>query len=117
MVGEAYQLIDFASTGRRGTWRVVQMKKAFLILLFTLSAAFADNQNIYDFFRQLPNSDSAIVDEQTTAVIERHIANLVYPVDMVHALDRRRTPNFTDRLLLRKSRYGHQPVESYGLVH
>jgi hypothetical protein len=58
------------------------MKKAFLILLFTISPAFADNQNIYDFFRQLPNSDSAIVDEQTTAVIKRHMANLLYPVDM-----------------------------------
>ena len=34
------------------------------------------------FFRQLPNSDSAIADEQTTALIKRHMANLLYPVDM-----------------------------------
>ena len=88
------------------------MKKAFLILLFTISPAFADNQNIYDFFRQLPNSDSAIVDEQTTAVIKRHMANLLYPVDMVHSLDRKRTPNFTNRLSLCKSRWGHQRLES-----
>ena len=57
------------------------MKKAFVIFLFMISPAFADDQNVYDFFRQLPNSDSAIVDEQTTAVIKRHMANLLYPVD------------------------------------
>src|SRR6516162_7320349 len=58
------------------------MKKAFLIFLFTTSPAFADDQSVYDFFRQLPNSDSAIADEQTTALIKRHMANLLYPVDM-----------------------------------
>lgn len=58
------------------------MKKAFVIFLFMISPAFADDQNVYDFFRQLPNSDSAIVDEQTTALIKRHMANLLYPVDM-----------------------------------
>jgi len=58
------------------------MKKALLIFLFTISPAFADDQHVYDFFRQLPNSDSAIVDEQTIALIKRHMANLLYPVDM-----------------------------------
>jgi hypothetical protein len=60
----------------------IQMKKALLIFLFTISPAFADDQNVYDFFRQLPNSDSAIVDQQTTALIKRHMANLLYQVDM-----------------------------------
>ena len=58
------------------------MKKALLIFLFTISPAFADDQNVYDFFRQLANSDSAIVDEQTTALVKRHMANLLYPIDM-----------------------------------
>jgi hypothetical protein len=58
------------------------MKKALLIFLFTISPAFADDQNVYDFFRKLANSDSAIVDEQTTALVKRHMANLLYPVDM-----------------------------------
>src|SRR6516162_8504807 len=58
------------------------MKKALLIFLFTISPAFADDQNVYDFFRQLPDADTAIVDEQTTALIKRHMANLLYPVDM-----------------------------------
>jgi hypothetical protein len=58
------------------------MKKALLIFLFTISPAFADDQNAYDFFRQSANSDSAIVDQQTTALIKRHMANLLYPVDM-----------------------------------
>jgi hypothetical protein len=58
------------------------MKKALLFFLFMISPAFADDQNVYDFFRQLPNTDSAIVDQQTTALIKRHMANLLYPVDM-----------------------------------
>src|SRR5215467_390923 len=58
------------------------MKQALLILLFTISPAFADDQNVYDFFRRLPNADTTIVDEQTTALIKRHMANLLYPVDM-----------------------------------
>ena len=58
------------------------MKKALISFLFMISPAFADDQNVYDFFRQSPNSDSAIVDEQTTALIKRHMANLLYPVDM-----------------------------------
>jgi hypothetical protein len=58
------------------------MKKALLIFLFTITPAFADDQNVYDFFRQLTNADSAIVDEQTTAIVKRHMANLLYPVDM-----------------------------------
>jgi hypothetical protein len=58
------------------------MKKALLIFLFTISPAFADDQNVYDLFRQLPNTDNAVVDEQTTALIKRHMANLLYPVDM-----------------------------------
>ena len=58
------------------------MKKALLIFLFTISPAFADDQNVYDFFRQLPNTDNAVVDQQTTALIKRHMANLLYPVDV-----------------------------------
>jgi hypothetical protein len=46
------------------------MKKALLIFLFTISPAFADDQrNVYDVIRQWEkNSESAIVDEQTTAL-------------------------------------------------
>ena len=57
------------------------MKKALLIVLFTISPAFADDQNVYDFFRQLSASDSAVVDEQTTALIKRHMANLPPSID------------------------------------
>ena len=58
------------------------MEKVFLIFLLMISPAFGDDQNVYDFFRQLPNADGAIVDEQTTALIKRHMANLLYPVDV-----------------------------------
>ena len=60
------------------------MKKALLIFFITISPAFADDQkNVYDVFRQWnQNTDSTIVDEQTTANIKRHMANLLYPVDM-----------------------------------
>jgi hypothetical protein len=54
--------------------REVQMKKALFVLLITLSPAWADDQNVYDFFRQLPDTNSTIVDEQTTALIKRHMA-------------------------------------------
>ena len=87
------------------------MKKALLIFLFTISPAFADDQNVYDLFRQLPNTDNAVVDEQTTALIKRHMANLLYPEIWVRSLDQKRTQNFSSRLSRCKSRWGHRRLE------
>jgi hypothetical protein len=42
-----------------------------------------DSRDIYDVFRQsLKNPAGISTDEQTTAIIKRHMANLLYPVDM-----------------------------------
>jgi hypothetical protein len=39
--------------------------------------------NVYDFFQKMePKSNSAALDEEVTARIKRHMANLLYPVDM-----------------------------------
>jgi len=59
---------------------------SILILIVVSTGAFAEDKNpsnVYDDFRQwmkpLPN---ASVDEEITALIKRHMANLLYPVDM-----------------------------------
>jgi hypothetical protein len=86
------------------------MKKAFVIFLFTISPAFADDQNVYDFFRQLPNSDSAIVDEQTTALIKRHMANLLYPVDMGSFARPETDARFREQIIALQKRMGAPPT-------
>ncbi len=64
------------------------MKKFILIFLIAFSAAPSadekqDQTNVYDVFREmLKPSAGASVDEQVTARIKRHMANLLYPVDM-----------------------------------
>ena len=82
------------------------MKKALLIFLFTISPAFADDQNIYDFFRQLPNSESAIVDEQTTALIKRHMATLLYPVDMGSFARPEKDAKFREQVIALQKQFG-----------
>jgi len=90
-----------------GGW--IQMKKALLIFLFTISPAFADDQNIYDFFRQLPNSESAIVDEQTTALIKRHMATLLYPVDMGSFARPEKDAKFREQVIALQKQFGRLP--------
>jgi len=64
------------------------MKKFVLMfLIFVSAAAWADDKqdqrNVYDVFGEvLKPSASASIDEQVTARIKRHMANLLYPVDM-----------------------------------
>jgi hypothetical protein len=55
-----------------------------LALAAAMSPARADDQrNVYDVFRQWEQTaDPTVVDEKTTALIKRHMANLLYPVDM-----------------------------------
>jgi hypothetical protein len=86
------------------------MKKALLIFLFMISPAFADAQNIYDFFRQLANSDSAMVDEQTTALIKRHMANLLYPVDMGSFARPETDAKFREQIIALQKQMGAPPT-------
>ena len=64
------------------------MKKRILMFLIAFSAAaWADDKqdktNVYDVFREfLKPSAGATVNQQVTVLIKRHMANLLYPVDM-----------------------------------
>jgi hypothetical protein len=87
------------------------MKKALLILLLTISPAFADDQNIYDFSRQSDqNTDGAIVDEQTTAIIKRHMANLLYPVDMTSFTRPDKDVKFREQIIALQKQMGVPPT-------
>lgn len=63
------------------------MKKTLAIFLMLFSTGVLaedkqDQKNIYDDYRRsLKPSAGISVDEQTTAIIKRHMANLLYPVD------------------------------------
>lgn len=84
------------------------MKKALFILLITLSPACADDQtNVYDFNRQIAqNSDSAIVDERLTALIKRHMANLLYPVDMASFVRPEKDVKFREQIITLQRQMG-----------
>ena len=56
---------------------------SILILIAVSTGAFADDSNVYnDFLKWMKSLPNATVDEQVTALIKRHMANLLYPVDM-----------------------------------
>jgi hypothetical protein len=84
------------------------MYKVLLILLLTISPAFADDQrNIYDVFRQWePKTDSAILDEQTTARIKRYMANLLYPVDMASFVRPEKDVKFREQIIALQKQMG-----------
>ena len=92
------------------------MKKALLILLMMISPAFADDQkddqrNIYDVFRQWDQkTDSAIVDEKTTADIKRHMANLLYPVDMTSFVRPEKDAKFLEQIIALQKQMGVPPT-------
>src|ERR1700693_3428571 len=62
-------------------------KSVFMILIAFSTTAWADDKqdqrNVYDVFRELLTpSAGTTVDERVTALIKRHMANLLYSVDM-----------------------------------
>ena len=84
------------------------MRKVLFILLITLSPAWADDQtNVYDFNRQTEqNSDTAIVDEQLTALIKRHMANLLYPVDLTSFVRPEKDEKFRQQIIVLQKQMG-----------
>lgn len=88
------------------------MKKVLFILLITLSPACADDQrNIYDVIRQeQKDSDTAIVDEQVTALIKRHMANLLYPVDMASFVRPEKDAKFREQIVNLQKQMGAPPT-------
>ena len=69
-------------------WAKNAMKSTLLICLIFFSTAVCAEEkqgqkNIYDDFRQsLKPTGESSVDERVTAIIKRHMANLLYPVDL-----------------------------------
>lgn len=63
------------------------MRKCILIALLLVSTAASAEKmkrqsSVYDDFKQLNPGPSATADEETTALIKRYMANLLYPVDL-----------------------------------
>jgi hypothetical protein len=83
------------------------MNKALFIFLIMISPAFADDQNVYDFFRQMePKSNSAALDEEVTARIKRHMANLLYPVDMTSFARPEKDEKFREQIIALQKQMG-----------
>ena len=82
------------------------MKKAFLIFLFTTSPAFADDQNVYNFFG---NCRTLIAQSRTNKrPLLSSVTWLICSTQWiwVHSLDRKRTRNFASRLSRCKKQMG-----------
>jgi hypothetical protein len=88
------------------------MKKALLIFLIMVSPAFAEGQkddqrNIYDVLRQWEQkTDSAIVDEKRPPLIKRHMANLLYPVDMASFARPENDEKFRQQIIMLQKQMG-----------
>jgi hypothetical protein len=84
------------------------MKKALFILFIMLTPARGDDQrNVYDVFRQWEQTtDATVVDEKTTALIKRHMANLLYPVDMASFARPERDVKFRDQIIALQKQMG-----------
>ena len=89
-----------------------RLLEAVLLFLIALpSAAWADNQpdqrNVYDAFRQwLKPSADASVDEQVTALVKRHMATLLYPVDMSSFARPETDQKFRDLIMVLQKQLG-----------
>jgi hypothetical protein len=90
----------------------MRMKKALLMFLIAFSAAAwsddkQDQRNVYDVFRQWvkPAADAS-VDEQVTARIKRHMANLLYPVDMSSFAGPDKDTKFRDLIMVLQKQMG-----------
>jgi hypothetical protein len=83
---------------------------SILILIAISTGAFAEDKNqsnVYDDFRQwmkpLPNST---VDEEITALIKRHMANLLYPVDMTSFVRPENDEKFRQQIIMLQKQMG-----------
>jgi hypothetical protein len=88
------------------------MKNAVVIFLLAFSTtAWAvderDQRNVYDIFREwLQPSAGATVDEQVTAWIKRHMANLLYRVDMASFARPEKDQKFRDVIMVLQKQMG-----------
>jgi hypothetical protein len=87
--------------------------QALLVLsLSTIAQASEEGgQNVYDVFRQwLKPSPDASVDEQVTARIKRHMANLLYPVDMASFVGPDKDEKFRDLIMVLQKQLNAPPT-------
>ena len=85
---------------------------AVLIALSTVALAQDKNEsNFYDFSRQWRKpTPNFTVDEQLTAVIKRHMANLLYPVDMSSFAPPDKDPKFRDLIVVLQQQMEDAPT-------
>jgi hypothetical protein len=92
------------------------MRKAVAALLITVSAsAWADDKqgprNVYDVLREVLKPSAGVsVDEQVTARIKRHMANLLYPVDMSSFVRPERDAKFRELVFGLQKQMGEPPT-------
>ena len=98
-------------------WRRSKVRIGVIIALMTIStvafAADARKQaNVYDDFRgwMKPSSPETAVDEEVTATIKRHMANLLYPVDMSSFKGPDSDTNFRDLIKVLQQQMGVSPT-------
>jgi len=84
----------------------------FALLTMIAGAAWADDKqdqrNVYDVLRELTGSSTAgtAVDEQVTARIKRHMANLLYPVDLSSFARPEKDAKFRNVIILLQEQMG-----------
>ena len=91
------------------------MRKCILVVLLLVStAAFAEEMNrqnnVYDDFRDMPPAQNATTDEKVTALIKRHMANLLYPVDMSSLDGPDKDTKFRDLIIVLQQQMGVAPT-------
>ena len=84
---------------------------SFLILIVVSTGAFAEDKNnqanVYDEFRQwMKPLPDATVDEEVTARIKRHMANLLYPVDMASFVRPEQDVKFREQIIAPQKQIG-----------
>ena len=88
---------------------------SFLILIVVSTGAFAEDKNnqanVYDEFRQwMKPLPDATVDEEVTARIKRHMANLLYPVDMASFVRPEQDVKFREQIIALQKQMGAPPT-------
>jgi hypothetical protein len=94
-----------------GRW-VIGVTTTAISILISVHAALTqprkdDQRSVYDTFRELikPSAETT-VDEQVTARIKRHMANLLYPVDMSSFIAPDKDERFREMIMTLQKRMG-----------
>jgi hypothetical protein len=91
------------------------MRKCILVILLLVSTAASAEElnrqsNVYDDFRDLLPAQNATTDEKVTALIKRHMANLLYPVDMSSLDGPDKDTKFRELIIVLQQQMGVPPT-------